>query len=214
MNKGCGCVGCGAAVAVGLIIGLIGLSVAGYLWLDKNVLAKEPMPISKTWNALDKAALLKLAPVAIAARIGRESEKTISLRADEMNYILQEQVLSTKGPTQADVAFGDTVLIIHFAHRLSNGKYLNGELRAEITGQEGDFTVKVFKLTTGSYVWPGWVNSMLAKYLEGSLETQTFLKDQPLRITGLAHDHKSMRVTIKTLKPVEPAPAGNEPDKP
>ena len=81
MKKGFGCFGFLLAVSLGLILGLAGLGVAGYYWMESRVLTKEAGQMEPLkWGALDEAGLgVKLAPVALSIRQGHIHQGQVGL---------------------------------------------------------------------------------------------------------------------------------------
>lgn len=202
MGKGCGCTGAAIAVALGIILGIAGLGLAGYFWVDTRILAPEPMEIPKTkWTAVEEAAIaLKLAPVIRAVKKNRESEHKVTLRPREINHLLDDYVLPDLGDLDLDVAFGDTVLIIRFSRRETEDRYLNGELRAVISGEDGDFEVTAHSFKTGKFDWPKPFLPRVAQWLEGVLETQTLVKDRPWRLRGIEQKKNGAKVVVEVIK--------------
>lgn len=210
-RRGCGCLGFVTAVAVGVLAGVIGIGVAGYLWLDKSVLSDQPLELEKPkWSVMDEAAMTaKMAPVAASIKLKKEATYDLTFKPKEVNWLLDEYLL----PGQADdleiaVSMGDTAMIVDFSQRLL-GKYLNGQLRAKVTGQEGDFEVEAYGFKTGDFTWPPELLAQVGQWAEGILETQKLFRDDPIRLWGISHDKKEIKLTVKTLAeqaPETPSP--------
>jgi hypothetical protein len=205
-QKGCGCVSFFGAVALGVVVGVIGLLVVGYFWVDKRVLSDAPLEISREgWSRLDEAALtLKLTPAALSIKRGKENEHSLSLDAEEANRLVDQYVLNGLPDSRIDLSFGDTTTIIGFSKKLAEGMYLNGELEAGITAKDGDFEVDVKRLKTGTYEWPRPFLPQVARWLEGTLETQTLFQNDPWRIMDYSVQKKNLNLLVRIVVP-EPA---------
>jgi hypothetical protein len=202
MSKGCGCVGFAAAVAAGLIIGVIGLTAAGYYWVNNRVLADAPREMYRDkWSKLDEAGLAgKLAPLALLIKQNKEGEQKVALKGSEANRLFAEYATRRNDDMRTSMAFGDTVTDITFSRRVREGKYLNGEFRADIKGLNGDFEVKVYSLRTGEVDWPAPLLVIWSRWIEGALETQALFKDSPLRLMDYETAKNQAKLTIKVVK--------------
>jgi hypothetical protein len=202
MNKASGCLGFTAAVVTGLVIGVIALGVAGWHWVNTRALADEPEAVSaQKWTKLDEAALAaKLAPLALLMKQNKEGEQKVVLSGAEATRMLGEYFTREGEDCRAAVSFGDTATGLAFSREVLEGKYLNGELRAEIKAKDGEFQVKVFSLRTGGFKWPESGRLLAARLIEGELETQALLKDMPLRIMDYASAKDQVKLTIKVVK--------------
>jgi hypothetical protein len=99
--------------------------------------------------------------------------------------------------------FGDTATIIEFSVLAFEGRYLNGELRAHISGDDGDFQVTAYGLETGGFTWPRQAMPHVAKWLEGVLETQTLFKNDPWRLADYKAKKGDLKVKVRILSPSE-----------
>lgn len=188
-----------AAVVV-LVLAAVGAG-AGGVWLNQQVLAKEPLALEESWSKLDEASCIaKLAPVGVATKAGIESEQTVSLREKELNYLVQGMALADQPDLKVKIEYGDSALVIHFSKRVKFNRYVNGELATQLSGENGLFNVKVTKLATGNLTWPAAFHPVVAGAIKSTLDNQTALKDQGLMITGLEFTGKALKLTIKTLK--------------
>ncbi len=206
MEKKGGCCGCMAAVFAGLVLGLAALLVIGYFWADTKILSTEPVKYDKQeWTAKDEAAFTaKMAPVYRAMKKNRASQHKISLDREEANHLVRDYILAEIPNSDAELAFGDTALTVGFSMPLSNesDKFMNGELRTEVSGKREDFEVKVYSLRTGDYDWPEFTHGWAAYWLRGSLETNAFLEGMPVVLESFSHDKKglTMEVSIERQK--------------
>jgi len=204
MKKGCGCCGFMAAVFVGVIIGAVGLSVAGYHWLNHQALGDEPVKFERTWTEKDEARVAaKLFPPALAHTVGKESEHAIELSAAEANYLLEGVILKNTG-ARAELVLGDPELTLRFSAPVGgksvwvkDHKYLNGELAGKFTGRNGDFEVELSSLRLGGFTCPDSLLSWAAYWLRGQLERQPFLQDERFKIIGLSHRGPKLELTVQ-----------------
>jgi hypothetical protein len=197
------------AALAGLIVGTMGLAGAGYLWASARLLDPAPLSYSSVgWSPAEEAVLaVKLAPVAHSLAKGEAKHFSLTFTSDEANRLFQEQLL--RAPAMAmsgSLQFGDTAAEISFSRRLFGAKYLNGKLRAAITGGAGDFEVQVFSLCLGRVKCPRPLLPELGHWLEGALETNKFFSREPWRLRGVSHSRKVVTVELETLpkKPSSP----------
>jgi hypothetical protein len=202
MSKGFGCIGFTAAVVTGLVIGLIALLVVGWHWVNTRVLANEPETVyAQKWTKLDEAALAtKLAPLALLMKQNMEGEQKVVLNSGEAGRVLGEYFTRRGEDCRAAVSLGDTATGVTFSRQVLEGKYLNGELRADIKAKSGDFQVKVYSLRTGGVKWRKWWLPLFCHVIEGELETQSLFEDMPLRITDYNSGKDQVKLTLKVVK--------------
>lgn len=204
-GKGCGCLGLTLAVLGGLALGVAGLGVVGYSWVNNTVLESQPvgMPL-ENWSKVEEAALAaKMSPILLSMKTGNEGVYAVSLKEREMNRLLDEYVLINGGGTSAQVSFGDTAMEIGFSIPVRAEKYLNGAMRADIKAKDGDFAVKVLGLKTGGFVWPGSLLPQVSHWLEGVLETQTPFRANPWRVIDWSVDDKKAKLKLRTVNPAD-----------
>ena len=201
-KKGCGCFSFTMAVLVGLLFGGVGLSVTGYYWLNNSVLADDPVKIERPkWTAMDEGAItVKLAPVYLALKQDRESIHDIHIRGKEANRLWDECVMPMLGESIVNIDFGDKEIKIKFSHRAGPDKYLNGKIKMEISGLNGDFEVKINHLKTGEFVWPEQILPYVSYWMKGQLERKPHCAGKPVRILDIKHNKKGMDTRIKVFK--------------
>ncbi len=205
MDKGCGCLGFALAVTVGVFLGLAGLGIAGYVWLNTRVLSDQPAKIDRPkWTKIDEGLFaVKLAPVYLAIKQEKESLHTVNIKPKEANRLWDECVAPYLEESVADVSFGDTAAVIAFSQRATQDKYLNGEIRLNVSGENGEFEVKIYSLKTGDWVWPRSFLPWAAYYLRSRVERQPDCANRPARLLGLYHDKKGLKATIKVMEKSE-----------
>jgi len=198
---GCGCFGFALAIIAGLALGLAGLGAAGYYYLDRKILSDQELNFAVSdWNAGDETVLsAKLVPFARALRNRQEFMGQVSLTEREADRLLESYGLNELGAGGGEVVFGDTAMTVEFSRPLKNGKFLNGELRAGIAAENGDFEVAVYKFRTGEYTWPRFLDPAVRYWLEYLLDTQRLFKKQPWRMLGFSLGPGECRLTIKVL---------------
>ena len=203
MGKGCGCFGFAAAVMIGLTLGLLGLGIAGYYWVNTRILSDEPMAApTEKWSRLEEAALTaKLAPLGAAIKQKREAEQNLTLKSDEATRLLDQYLPRAQDGDRTRVEFGDTATAVMFSRRVREGKYLNGELRADVRAQNGDFEVSFYSLRAGTFDLPRSLFPLLSRWLEGELEIQAPFKETPLRIKDFSSSKNSAKLTMRVVKP-------------
>ena len=201
MKKGCGCASFILAVALGLALGTIGLGVVGYFWVDQKVLSKEAAAIEPLkWSKLDEAGLsVKLAPAALSIREGKEVEHKLKLKPREADRLIDRYMIANSEEIQLRLAFGDTATVIKFSVLAYEDRYVNGELRADIKAEDGDFEVTAYSLKTGEFEWPGQAMPHVSKWLEGTLETQTLFKDDPWRLMDYQTGKGDLKIKVKIV---------------
>lgn len=204
MRKGFGCCGVIAAVSAGVIIGVFGLAVAGYYWLNHQALGDEPVRFERTWTAKEEARVAaKLFPRALAHKAGKESERRVELSAAEANYLLEGVILKNTG-ARAELVLGAQELTIRFSVPVGGKsvwvkehKYLNGELAGKFAGRNGDFEVELSSLRLGGFTCPDPLLSWGAYWLRGQLERQAFFRDERLALMGLSHNARQLDLTVQ-----------------
>lgn len=198
--KGCGCLGTMAAVIVVLVLAVLGIG-AGGVWVSRNLLSAEPQEFEKTWSSLDEASCLaKLSPVGVAVKADLESEREVGLTEKELNYLITEQALKDRPDSRVFISLADDALGVRFSHKVTLGKYVNGEMTLAVSGKNNEFQVQVQKFVTGKFTWPPPLLKMLESSIARSLQEQTPLQAQKIRITGIEYNRKKIKLTIKTLK--------------
>ena len=194
-----GCMKFGCAIVAGLVLGLGGLSVALWLWAGVNVFSPKPAVVPPEWGAFREAALsVKLAGAFVAIKRGQEKDFEISLRPDELNHLLAQRLPQMFKKTDLAVDAGDTATIIRFSRQIKPGRYINGEVHANITGHDGQFEVKVLLVKTGRKDLPHSLFYPVSRWMENTLETQLPFKDLPYKLTGFHQDGKNLVVNIHT----------------
>jgi hypothetical protein len=200
MGKRLGCLGLIAAVIAGLVVGVLGLGLAAYFWAGTNLLEAQASVEYPKWSALDEAVLaVKLAPTYIALKRDREETRELSLRPAEVNHLLDQHLPPMFKQTLLALDAGDTATVFIFS-RAAGGRFVNGEVRAEVTGGEGAFEVKILKVRVGKKFLPHSLFYPVSRWMESMLETQTPFKDQRFRVTGFRQEGKVFKVDIKTRK--------------
>ena len=208
MERGCGCFWFSLAVLLGLVLGVVGLGAAGYWWANAKVLAHEPMamPVEK-WGTLDEAALtVKLAPLALAIKQNKQTERELVLKANEANRLVDRYILTGPDDYRVRMSFGNTATAVLFSRKVMEGKYVNGELRADISAKDGDFEVEVIGLRTGEYKWPKPLLPQAARWLEGILETQSLFQNDPWRVMDYSYQKDKLKLKVRTVSQTESAP--------
>jgi len=200
-EKGCGCIGFVMAVLAGVFLGLVGLSVAGWFWLDRKVLDREPLElVKKEWTAEDEARLaVKLAPAVESIEKGIEKDFSLSLSEREADRLMDLYVLEEPVEAELGLEKGDTALVVRFSSRVSGKRWVNGILRAEIKGREGDFETRVYQFVTGQVVWPRTLYPQVAQWVEGLIETQAPFKNEPWKLTAVDHGGEDIEVKIRII---------------
>jgi len=204
MRKGYGCCGVVAAVSAGVIIGVFGLAVAGYYWLNHQALGDEPVKFERTWTEREEARVAaKLFPPALARKVGKESEHRVELSAAEANYLIEGFILKNTG-ARTELVLGEQELTIRFSAPvggksvwIKDHKYLNGELTGKFAGRNGDFEVELFSLRIGGFTCPDPLLSWGAYWLRGQLERQAFFEHERLKLMGLSHTARQMGLTVQ-----------------
>ncbi len=204
MEKKGGCCGCVTAVFAGLVLGFVVLFIIGYYWINTKVLSTESVSYpDMEWTAKDKAGFTaKMAPAYFAMKNNRATEHKISLNPKEANHLVKDYILAEIPNSDAELVTGDTALTVSFSipiHDESN-KFLNGKLRAQVSGEREDFEVKLYSLRTGDYDWPPVTHAWIAYWLRGSLETNSFLEDKPVVLESLSHDKEGLNMKISVQK--------------
>jgi hypothetical protein len=201
MRKGCGCYGYVLAILAGLALGLGGLLFAGYMWASSKVLDKDPVVFRiKDWSAQDEAALaLKIAPVARAVEKQEEKNFSLTFTPPEANRLFQEFLIRGHKDLSGEIVCGDTAFIVKFSDRVELSRYINGELRADVSGSGGKFTVKAHSLKAGHFDLPKPFLGELGHWIEGTLATQKLLQNEPWRLQGVTRSKNSINVEIKTV---------------
>lgn len=201
-----GCIKFLLAVIAGLVLGVGGLAGAAWLWAGVNLIAKEATVTTGDWGALREAALtLKLAPAALALKRGQEKELEISLKPEELNHLLDQRVPEQFQKTRLALAAGDTATVIRFSRQLEPHKFVNGEIRADVTGSSGQFEVKVKRVQLGKKELPHSVHYLVSRWIETTLETQVPFKEDRYKLTGFRRDGNNFKVTIHT-RPAKTSP--------
>ncbi len=198
-QKGCGCLGYLIAVMAGVVLGVAGLLVFGYVWANASLLSDGPMQCEQTkWGVVDEAALtVKLSPVLYAIKRGNESEHEVTLSPKEVNQLLQAYPLPELGDPVLKVQCGDTLIRVRYSKCVFAKKYMNGMMRARVSGTGGDFKVSIKELHTGKVKWPKALLPQAAKWLEGLLETQNCLKDEHWRLEGIEQKNGKIKALVK-----------------
>jgi len=199
MAREVGCFSGVMAVVAGIILGLAGLTAVGYMWADSKVFSKEPKEVlSEDWNRMDEAALaVKLVPAAVSSKSKKKVRNRVTLTQKETNYIIQRYIVPDLDKTRVSVQLGDTAMVLDFSSKLPNGRFLNGTMRANISGEDGDFDVEVSSLKTGRYQWEQELLPTAAHYLEGMLEMQSFFHNDPWLLTGFEQDGKRVKAELE-----------------
>lgn len=201
MRKGCGCYGYLLAVLAGLVLGLAGLLTAGWFWAAGKVLSPAPAVLTqKDWSAKDEAALaLKIAPVAKAIE-GRESKDfSFSLTPAEANRLFQEYLRRQGWGLSGELLTDEGAFKVRFSERVKQGRYLNGELRAEVSASGGKFTAKALSFQAGNWKLPPGFLAELGYWIAGALTTQKPFQREPWRLLALGRSNGAITVEVRTV---------------
>jgi hypothetical protein len=201
MRKGCGCYGYLLAILAGLVLGLGGLSVAGYVWATGKVLSPNPVALAhKDWSAKDEAALaMKIAPIARAIDSKEDKSFSLNLTPGEANRLFQEYLVRQDRQVSGELLEADDAFVFKFSRRVKKDGYLNGELRCEVSGSGGKFTAKALSLKAGRQAMPDALLPELGHWIEGALETQKPFQKESWRVTGISRGKGGVTVDVKTV---------------